>query len=84
MLGGCLRCTVADNRLEETDGAGQPGAFAGLLVHGWPNTSGDYAGTADHPATPIDCGPSRRCGFGLGVGGRAWYVSPTSGGLIAG
>lgn len=81
VLGGCLRCTVAQNRLEETDAPGA-GAFAGLLVHGWPNTSGDYAGTAITGNT-IDCGPSHRCGFGLGVGGRAWYVSPTSGGLIA-
>ena len=81
VLGGCLRCTVADNRLEETDASGA-GAFAGLLVHGWPDTSGDYAGTAITGNT-IDCGPSHRCGFGLGVGGQAWYDSPTSGGLIA-
>jgi hypothetical protein len=81
VLGGCLRCTVADNRLAETD-APDAGAFAALLVHGWPHTSGDYAGTQIIRNT-IDCGPSHKCGFGLGVGGRAWYVSPTSGGLIA-
>ena len=81
VLGGCLRCTVADNRLDETDAPGA-GAFAGLLVHAWPETSGDYAGT-DITGNLIDCGPGHRCGFGLGVGGQAWYKSPTSGGLIA-
>ena len=82
VLGGCLRCTVADNRLEETAAPGA-GAFAGLLLHGWPHTSGDYDGTAVTGNT-VDCGPDHRCGFGLGVGGRAWYPSPTSGGLVAG
>ena len=82
VLGGCLRCTVADNRLEETEAPGA-GAFAGLLVHAWPATSGDYTGTVITRNT-IDCGPARRCGFGLAVGGRAWYVSPTAGGRIVG
>ena len=82
VLGGCQQCSVADNRIETTD---TPGAasFAGLLVHAWPLTSGDYTGTIITGNT-IDCGPSRGCGFGLGVGGRAWYRSPTSGGLITG
>lgn len=52
-------------------------------MHAWPLTSGDYTGTVISGNT-IDCGPARRCGFGLGVGGRAWYASPTFGGLIAG
>ncbi len=82
VLGGCLRCTVASNRIETTDAPGAA-AFAGLLVHGWPDSSGDYAGTVV-AGNVIDCGPARRCGFGLGVGGRAWYRSATSGGLIAG
>ena len=81
VLGGCLRCTVADNRLEETAAPGA-GAFAGLLMHGWPHTSGDYDGTAV-TGNVIDCGPDHACGFGLGIGGRAWYPSPTSGGLVA-
>ena len=81
VLGGCLRCTVADNRLEETAAPGA-GAFAALLLHGWPHTSGDYAGTVVS-GNVIDCGPDRRCGFGLAVGGRAWYASATSGGLVA-
>ena len=81
VMGGCARCTIADNRIETTDGAGR-GAFAGLLVHGWPHTSGDYAKTVI-TGNSIDCGPARQCGFGLGVGGRAWYVSRTFGGLIA-
>ncbi len=81
VLGGCLRCTVSGNRLEETTRPGA-GAFAGLLIHGWPHTSGDYAGTTIS-GNAIDCGPARACGFGLGVGGRAWYASPTSGGLVA-
>ena len=82
VLGGCRDCTVADNRLDETEASGA-GAFAGLLVHAWPQTSGDYTGTIITGNT-IDCGPARRCGFGLGVGGRAWYRSPTSGGRIVG
>ncbi len=82
VLGGCLRCTVADNRLEVSD-TPAAASFAGLLVHGWPSSSGDYAGTAI-TGNAVDCGPGRRCGFGIGVGGRAWYASPMSGGLIAG
>ncbi|MEJ1978369.1 MAG: right-handed parallel beta-helix repeat-containing protein [Acetobacteraceae bacterium] len=79
VLGGCLRCTVADNTILSRDAA----AFAGLLVHAWPSTSGDYAGTRI-TGNRIDCGAARRCGFGLGVGGAAWYESPTSGGVITG
>ena len=82
VLGGCLRCTVANNRIETTEAPGAA-SFAGLLVHGWPHTSGDYAGTAITGNT-VDCGPARRCGFGIGVGGRAWYPSAASGGVIAG
>ncbi len=82
VFGGCRNCTVADNTLEETDAPGA-GAFAGLLVHAWPATSGDYMGTVI-TGNHIDCGPARRCGFGLGVGGRAWYKSSTSGGRIVG
>ena len=82
VLGGCRDCSVADNRIEHSgDPAGA--SFAGLLVHAWPLTSGDYTGTII-TGNSIDCGPARLCGFGLGVGGRAWYVSPTSGGRIAG
>ncbi len=79
VLGGCRGCQVVDNRIEQTDAA----AFAGLLVHAWPATSGDYTGTVVSGNT-IDCGPDKLCGVGLGVGGRAWYISPTSGGVIAG
>ncbi len=82
VLGGCRHCTVAGNRFETTDGA-ERGAFAALLVHAWPTTSGNYDGTAV-TGNSIDCGPARQCGFGLGVGGRAWYRSATFGGLIAG
>ena len=82
VLGGCLRCTVADNRFEAS---ANPAAasFTALLVHGWPATSGDYDGTVIS-GNSIDCGPGRGCGFGLAVGGRGWYTSPTSGGVIAG
>ncbi len=79
VLGGCRRCSVTGNRIESADAT----SFAGLLVHAWPLSSGDYTGTVITGNT-IDCGPARRCGFGLGVGGRAWYETPTSGGLIAG
>ena len=82
VLGGCRGCTVADNRIEATDTAGA-GSFAGLLVHAWPLSSGDYTGTTITGNT-VDCGPARSCGFGLGVGGRAWYESPTTGGQITG
>ncbi len=82
VLGGCRDCTIADNQLEETDAPGA-GTFAGLLVHAWPATSGDYTGTII-TGNRIDCGPARRCGFGLGVGGRAWYKSSTYGGRIVG
>ena len=79
VLGGCRHCSVTGNRIEAADAT----SFAGLLVHAWPLSSGDYTGTVIS-GNSIDCGPARRCGFGLGVGGRAWYESPTAGGLIAG
>ena len=82
VLGGCLRCTIADNRIETSDRP-DAGAFTALLVHGWPLTSGDFDGTVIS-GNVIDCGAGRRCGFGLGVGGRAWYKTDTAGGLIAG
>lgn len=82
VLGGCLRCTVANNTLLQTDADGA-GAFAGILIHGWPHTSGDYDGTLV-TANLVDCGPQRRCGFGIGYGGRAWYPSAASGGTVSG
>ena len=82
VLGGCRGCTVADNRVETTADLAAA-AFAGILLHAWPQTSGDYAGSRI-TGNAIDCGPAHGCGFGLGVGGRAWYRSPTQGGLVAG
>ncbi len=82
VLGGCLRCTVAGNQFVTT-AAPSAAAFAALLVHGWPHSSGDYSGTAI-TGNSIDCGPAHGCGFGIGVGGRAWYPSAASGGAITG
>ena len=66
VLGGCRNCSIQDNRIVNT-GEAAGGSFAGLLVHAWPATSGDYTGTLITGNT-IDCGAARQCGFGPGCG----------------
>ena len=51
------------------------------MIHAWPSTSGDYRETEVFRNT-VDCGPSKRCGFGLYLGADAWYVTDSFGGQV--
>jgi hypothetical protein len=82
IFGGCQACVVQDNTVTHT-AAFAGGSFAALMIHAWPSgaTSGNFVGT-DTSRNSIDCGPSRRCGFGLYVGPDAWYDADTFGGAV--
>jgi len=80
VLGGCRNCRVERNRLRHS-GAFANAAFAELMLHAWPNTSGNFTGTmvADNH---IDCGSQRRCGYGIMIGSAPWYPGPAGGGIV--
>lgn len=84
VFGGCIDCMVTGNRLRHS-GLASGGAFAGLMIHAWPDgaTTGRYDGSR-FAGNDIDCGPKQRCGFGLMIGATPWYDAPTSGGTITG
>jgi hypothetical protein len=82
VLGGCRGCRIGNTRFSH--GGSYPGAaFAELVLHAWPNTSGDYTGTAV-TGNRIDCGPQRRCGYGIMIGSLPWYAGRTAGGSVTG
>lgn len=81
ILGGCQDCRIERNRFNHS-GKFAGAAFAELMLHGWPNTSGDFAGTLVS-GNIIDCGAQRRCGFGIMIGSAPWYPGRTSGGTVA-
>ncbi|HVF37738.1 MAG TPA: right-handed parallel beta-helix repeat-containing protein [Sphingomicrobium sp.] len=72
ILGGCRRCRIQNNEFRHS-GAFERASFAELMLQAFPSTSGDYTGTLVSQ-NRIDCGPSRRCGFGLMVGANPWKV----------
>ncbi len=82
IFGGCQNCYIQGNSLHHT-AAFASGSFAALMLHAWPSgaTSGDFTGT-DTSFNRIDCGTSRRCGFGLYLGPDAWYDADTYGGAV--
>lgn len=82
ILGGCRDCQVEDNRFVH-GGAFDGASFAELMLHSFPNTSGDFAGTLVR-GNAIDCGPARRCGYGLMIGSAPWHPGRMSGGRISG
>ena len=82
ILGGCRDCRIESNRFRHSGGVAG-GSFAELMLHSWPNTSGDFTGTIVR-ANDIDCGPARRCGFGLMIGAAPWYDGRMTGGTISG
>lgn len=70
ILGGCQRCTIEDNRFHHRgDFAGA--SFAELMLQAFPSTSGNYTGTVVR-RNIIDCGPRRRCGYGIMIGANPW------------
>lgn len=81
IFGGCRACQVRGNRFLHS-GAPSGGAFADLMLQAWPKgSSGDYSGSVFSGNT-IDCGPAKRCGFGIMLGGEPWYRVPTFGGEV--
>jgi hypothetical protein len=82
IFGGCQSCIIQDNFIWHTT-AFSGGAFAALMIHAWPSgaTSGNFTGSHTF-GNVIDCGASRRCGFGLYLGPDAWYYADTYGGTV--
>lgn len=80
IFGGCASCMIQGNVVSHT-AAFEGGCFAAFMIHAWPTTSGDFTGsftTRNH----VDCGPERRCGFGLLLGSDAWYLTEVYGGEV--
>lgn len=82
ILGGCVGCRIEDNRFRHT-GPAAKASFAELMLQSWPNTSGDFGGTVVR-RNDIDCGPDRRCGFGIMIGSAPWYEGRAQGGSVTG
>jgi hypothetical protein len=82
ILGGCRGCKIKNNKFSHSD-AFIHASFAELMVHAWPGTSGNFSGSTTS-GNNIDCGPYRRCGYGLMIGGEPWYPSKAFGGIVAG
>ncbi|MEK7544208.1 MAG: dockerin type I domain-containing protein [Patescibacteria group bacterium] len=80
IFGGCTQCSIQYNTIRHTDSF-SGAAFAGLMLHAWPSTSGNYTDTVVANNT-IDCGAKRRCGFALYLGAHGWYQTMSYGGSI--
>ena len=80
IFGGCQGCVIQDNEIVHTT-AFEGAAFAALMLHAWPSTSGNFIGT-DTSGNVIDCGTARMCGFGLYLGSDAWYITDVYGGSV--
>ncbi|MFN3795987.1 MAG: right-handed parallel beta-helix repeat-containing protein [Sphingobium yanoikuyae] len=82
IFGGCVACRIAKNRFIHS-GDVVHASFAELMLHAWPDTSGNFAGSVTS-GNSIDCGANRRCGYGIMIGGEPWYPSRASGGTVSG
>ncbi len=80
IFGGCTDCAIQNNTIWHT-AAFEGSTFAGLMIHAWTTTSGNYTGTVTS-GNAIDCGPQRQCGIGLYIGSDAWYDTDTFGGSV--
>jgi hypothetical protein len=78
IFGGCQNCVIQNNRIRHTNQF-RGAAFAALMIHAWPSTSGNYTGTV-LSNNSVDCGEKKRCGFGLYLGADAWYTTNSYGG----
>ena len=82
IFGGCRHCTIRNNTVTHTaDPAG--GAFAAIMIHKWPTTSGCYE-EVDVSGNAVDCGPLRACGSGLYIASEGWYPETPYGTLVDG
>lgn len=80
IFGGCRDCVVSRNRFRH-DGGFAGASFAELMLHAWPNTSGDFTGSVVRD-NDIDCGVARRCGYGIMLGSNPWYPGRAFGGTV--
>jgi hypothetical protein len=82
ILGGCRSCNIKNNSFRHTQ-YHRGASFAEIMIHAWPNTSGDYSDSLV-AGNSIDCGTAKRCGYGIMIGGGPWYPAKTSGGSVIG
>lgn len=82
VLGGCVDCRIERNDFSH-GGTFRRAAFAELMLHAWPNTSGNFQGSLVS-SNQINCGDRRQCGFGIMIGSAPWYPGRAEGGTISG
>lgn len=70
IFGGCRRCKIEANEFRHR-GSFAGASFAELMLQAFPSTSGNYMGTVV-TMNDIDCGPRRRCGYGIMIGANPW------------
>ncbi len=75
IFGGCPNCIVQNNRITHSESF-SGGSFYAMVIQAWPSTSGNYTG-AVFSNNLIDCGPKKRCGFGLHIGSDLSYTQLT-------
>lgn len=80
VFGGCQICQIKNNRFSHSYDFNHA-SFAELMLHAWPTTSGNFTRTTTS-GNMIDCGPYRRCGYGMMIGGEPWYPSKAFGGTV--
>ncbi|VWX53875.1 right-handed parallel beta-helix repeat-containing protein [Novosphingobium sp. 9U] len=81
IFGGCTECIVKNNSFRHSSSF-KRASFAELMLHAWSNTSGNFSGSVTSQ-NKIDCGRSRRCGYGIMIGGEPWYPAKTFGGTVS-
>lgn len=72
IFGECTNCTIAFNRVTHS-GEFATSSFGAIMLHAWPNTSGNYTGTTVTD-NYVDCG-GYGCGQAFIVGSLGWYRS---------
>ena len=72
IFGGCPNCTIELNRVTHS-GDFASSSFGSIMMHAWPNTSGDYTGTTVTD-NYVDCG-GLGCGQAFIVGSLGWYTT---------
>lgn len=82
IFGGCTGCRITKNKFIHSQSIIHA-SFAELMLHAWPDTSGNFSDSATSD-NDIDCGLERRCGYGIMIGGEPWYPSRASGGTVSG
>lgn len=70
IFGGCRGCTIRNNEFRHTPSF-SGGSFADLVLSAMVIEGGDFEGT-EVSNNRIDCGPYKRCGFGIYYGNEAW------------